>query len=171
MKYDSKLIQNSHLQPRAERTAWGVVTALFWLVYLYLWMPLATLILWLLGVRLAVFELYLRKHQVEPFLLFLLPLLALIAAAVLISWGELNRWRFRGKDKREGMTDIGHREVAQAFGATAALAATLQDSKIVVLTMDDTATPRMATVTALPGGRAVKPADRQPEREPVDALS
>lgn len=170
MKYDSRLIQNPHLQPLPERAAWSAVTGLFWLVYLYLWMPLATLVLWLLGVRLAVFELYLRKHQVEPFLLFLLPLLALIAAAVLIGWGEFNRWRFRGKDKREGMSDISHQEVAQAFGASARLAATLQAGKIVVLTMDDTATPRSATVTALPGGSAFGPADTRQGREPADAM-
>lgn len=170
MKHDSPLIQNPGSQPHAERAAWGVVTALFWLVYLYLWMPLATLALWLLGVRLAVFELYLRKHQVEPFLLFLLPLLALIAAAVLIGWGEFNRWRFRGKDKREGMSDISHQEVAHAFGASPQLAATLQAGKIVVLTMDDNAAPRRATVTTLPGGSAFEPADRRQGREPADAM-
>ncbi|MGY1424405.1 poly-beta-1,6-N-acetyl-D-glucosamine biosynthesis protein PgaD [Lysobacter sp. A289] len=170
MKYDSLLIENPHSQPRAQRAAWSMVTAVFWLVYLYLWMPLATLVLWFLGVRLAVFELYLSKHQVEPFLLLLLPLLALTAAAMLISWGEFNRWRFRGKDKREGMANISHREVAQAFGATAELATTLQGGKVVMLTMDETATPRMATVTALPIGRAFEPVDKPQGHKPAEVM-
>lgn len=171
MKHDSRIIRKPGLQPRAQRAAWGAVTALFWLVYLYLWMPLATLVLWLLGVRLAVFELYLRKHEIEPFLLFLLPLLALAAAAALIGWGEFNRWRFGGKDKRGGMADVRHAEVARAFGADNRLAITLQAGKIVVLTMDDEATPLMATVTGWPGAGATAPGDRQPGREPAEAMS
>ena len=86
MKFDSRLIRKPMKQPRLQRAAWGFVTLGFWMVYVYLWTPLVTLLLWLLGIRTAFFELYVREHAIEPFLLFSLPLLALACALLLISW-------------------------------------------------------------------------------------
>jgi len=141
MKYDSHVIYKPRSQPALQRGFFSVVTFAFWLAYAYLWLPLLTLFLWLLGVRTAVFELYLREHQVEPFLLISLPLLAVTTAAVLIAWAEYNRWRFNGKDRRGAYPDVGRPEIAQAFGSTQEVARTLSDSKIAMLRMSDTAAP------------------------------
>lgn len=136
------LIHRPHLQPATRRTLWGVVTALFWVAYLYLWLPLATLLLWLLGVRLAAIELYLQQHSADPFLLLALPVLAVTASSLLIGWGELNRWRFRGRDKRSAPVTVSHAEVAAALGASEAVTHALRDSRIAVLEMDEQARPR-----------------------------
>ena len=56
MKYDSRLIRKPYAQGPLRRAVWGFVTAAFWGLYIYMWLPLVTLVLWLLGVRTAFFE-------------------------------------------------------------------------------------------------------------------
>lgn len=141
MKFDSSIIHKPRSQPALQRGFFSIVTFFFWMAYAYLWLPLLTLVLWLLGVRTAVFELYLREHQVEPFLLISLPLLAVASAVLLIAWAEYNRYRFRDKDRRSAHPDVGPRDIAMAFGSSDELAHALSISKVAVLNMDDAATP------------------------------
>ncbi|SFK72045.1 poly-beta-1,6-N-acetyl-D-glucosamine biosynthesis protein PgaD [Lysobacter sp. cf310] len=141
-KFDSRLIQKRRSQPRLRRTAWGFVTAVFWGMYVYLWMPVITFLLWVLGIRNAYFELYLREHRVEPFLLIALPSLALCAAVLLIAWAEYNRWRFSGKDRRGAPPSAQLDEIARALGADVEIGAALNAGRVVVLNMDAQAIPR-----------------------------
>ncbi|KAF1719176.1 poly-beta-1,6-N-acetyl-D-glucosamine biosynthesis protein PgaD [Pseudoxanthomonas wuyuanensis] len=149
MKYDSQLISKPYAQPRLQRTAWGFVTLGFWALYFYLWSPLATLVLWLLGIRTAFFELYTRQHQVEPFLLISLPIIAVLCALLLIGWAEYNRHRFGKSDRRGAQANVSLEEVAAGLGAAPAVAASLRDAKVTVLHMDDRAQPSAMTPSAL----------------------
>ncbi|MEZ0469921.1 poly-beta-1,6-N-acetyl-D-glucosamine biosynthesis protein PgaD [Luteimonas salinilitoris] len=141
MKYDSRLIRRPNAQRPLRRTAWGFVTAAFWLFYLYLWAPLVTFVLWVLGINTALHELYLRESHIEPFLLFVLPLVALACAVLLIAWAEYNRFRFRGKDRRRAQADVPLAEIAVALGADAATASALGRGKVTTLHMDEHARP------------------------------
>ncbi len=149
MKYDSRLIRKPYAQPRLKRAAWGFVTAAFWGLYIYLWLPLVTLILWLLGVRTAFFELYTRQHQVEPFLIVAIPAMAALCALLLIGWAEYNRWRFARQDRRSPQDDVQVDEVAQRLGADLALAQRLGQSKITLLHMNEQAIPESMSTPAL----------------------
>jgi len=149
MKYDSRLIRKPYAQPRLKRAAWGFVTAAFWGLYIYLWLPLVTLILWLLGVRTAFFELYTRQHQVEPFLIVAIPAMAALCALLLIGWAEYNRWRFARQDRRSPQDDVRVDEVAQRLGADLALAQRLGQSKITLLHMNEQAIPESMSTPAL----------------------
>lgn len=150
MKIDLRLIQKPEKQSTTRRTAWGVVTGVFWLIYAYLWLPLLTLILWLLGVRTAVFELYLRDHKVEPFLLIVVPMIAIVATVIMIIWAEYNRARFAGTDRRHSADNIPIHIVAEDLGANEAVIASMATAKIIVLHMDDNARPASATVRTVP---------------------
>lgn len=145
MKYDSRLIRKPYAQPRIKRAAWGFVTVAFWGVYLYLWLPLVTLILWLLGIRTAFFELYTRDHQIEPFVLLSIPLIAALCAFLLITWAEYNRWRFAAKDRRSAQRDVSREEVASRLGASTLVADQMADAKVMVLHMNDLAQPAAMT--------------------------
>ncbi|TQM10410.1 biofilm PGA synthesis protein PgaD [Pseudoxanthomonas sp. 3HH-4] len=151
MKFDSRLIRKPMKQPRLQRAAWGFVTLGFWMVYVYLWTPLATLLLWLLGFRTAFFELYVREHAIEPFLLFSLPLLAVACALMLIAWAEYNRLRFSRVDRRSQPRSATLPDVAQALGAPPAVARALVQGKITVLHMGEDACPHGFTAIADPG--------------------
>lgn len=140
-KADFRLIQNPRNVPRTSRTLWGAVTLLCWAAYFFLWLPLVTLLLWLLGVRQSYIELYLRKNEIDPFLLTFLPILALIAGLSLILWAEYNRARFSGDDRREPMDSVSHNKIAIELGATTEVTRRIRDEKCCVLHMDDHANP------------------------------
>ena len=150
MKFDSRLIRKPRKQPRLQRAAWGFVTLGFWMVYVYLWTPLVTLLLWLLGIRTAFFELYVREHAIEPFLLFSLPLLALACALLLISWAEYNRLRFSRADRRSQPRSATLPDVAEALGTPPAVARALVLGKVTVLHMGEDARPHGFTSLAEP---------------------
>ncbi|MFC0677853.1 poly-beta-1,6-N-acetyl-D-glucosamine biosynthesis protein PgaD [Lysobacter korlensis] len=141
MKHEGFIIQNSGLQPRLYRTVWGAVTLAFWAVYFYLWLPAATLLMWVAGVRLAVVELYLHENRIDTFLLGALPVLAVTAAALLIGWAELNRAWFVGKERRRDVPDITIERIAATLKAPQAIAHSLQDMKIALIRMDADAIP------------------------------
>ena len=155
MKAHSAIIHMPQRQPPAQRTFYRVATLLVWIVYAWLWLPLATLVLWVLGVRLAAIELYLAKQRIDADLLVWLPVLLLGCATVLIGWAEYNRRRFAGRDRRLGRHDVSAAEVAQAMGADGTLAAELAGARSVVLVMDGDGRPlgwRHGPVTPMPHG-------------------
>ncbi|GHA73575.1 poly-beta-1,6-N-acetyl-D-glucosamine biosynthesis protein PgaD [Cognatilysobacter bugurensis] len=143
MKHEGFLIQNAGLQPRLYRTAWGMVTLGFWVAYLYLWLPAATLAMWAAGVRLAVMELYLHQHKIDVFLLSVLPLLAVMTGVLLIGWAEINRVWFVGKERRGQVPNVSIDRVAAALQTPQPIAHALQELKIAVLQMDTDAIPYM----------------------------
>lgn len=137
-KHDSRLIQKPGAQHALPRTMWGVITGAFWLAYLYLWTPVVTLLMWLLGIRSVASELYLRKHEVDPFLMLALPATAGVVVALLLIWAEYNRWRFasKGSERRGQQREVGLDEVARGLGADAQVAQALNAGRVSVLHMD-----------------------------------
>lgn len=140
------LIDNSRAVPRGTRTVHGVITLVAWVLYALLWMPLITLVAWLLGVRTTYVELYLQKHDFEPSLAAVLPLLALACATLLIGWAEWNRWRFGDRERRAAHQDVGIAQVAAALQADAKLGDRLAAAKSAVLTMDESGRPQSVRV-------------------------
>ena len=126
---------------RASHTVYNTITFMAWLVYAYLWLPIVTLIAWVLGVKAAYVELYVRNHALDPTLLITLPILLLICSALLIGWAELNRYRFQDKDRRGPLEPATPAEIAQRLRATPELAASLANAKSVVLTLDGSGAP------------------------------
>ena len=146
MKFDSSqlqspLIDNSDKLPTAHHVFWGGVTGVFWLLYLYLWLPLITLAMWLLGVNNTLVELYIPEGRVDAYLLVALPLIALTCAVVLSTWAEYNRQRFQGMDRRTAVEPVGIETIALGLGASSAVAAAMRAGKHMTLTMSDDAIP------------------------------
>ncbi|MGO1068202.1 poly-beta-1,6-N-acetyl-D-glucosamine biosynthesis protein PgaD [Lysobacter sp. CA199] len=137
-KLDSRLIQKPNAQRPLPRTLWGMITGLFWLIYLYLWTPVVTLVLWLLGIRNVASELYLREHEVDPFLMLALPATAGVVVGLLLIWAEYNRWRFTaaGSERRGLQPNVTLDEVARALGADNEVASALNAGRVSVLHMD-----------------------------------
>lgn len=142
MKADQQYISRpGRRQPAARRTLYGLATFVIWAAYLYLWLPLVTLLAWVLGLRSGYLELYLAQQRIDPALLGLLPLLALACGLALIGWAEYNRRRFGSLDRREPLANVSQDEIARALHADPALAVRLRASKRVVLSMSADARP------------------------------
>ena len=143
-------------QGRAQHSISRMFTALAWLGYLYLWLPLVTLVAWALGMHRTYALMYRDQHAVEPFLLLSLPLIAMACAIVLLGWAEYNRARFGGPERRRPMPPVDDVQVAVGLGADAATADTLRGNRIVVLALDAQARPTaaLARPTAATAGGA-----------------
>ena len=126
---------------RTTHTFYNTITFMAWLAYAYLWLPIVTLVAWVLGVKAAYVEIYVRDHALDPTLLVTLPLLLLLCSALLIGWAELNRYRFQDKDRRGALEPATAADIAQCLRATPELAASLANAKSVVLTLDDSGAP------------------------------
>lgn len=147
------IIHRPERQGGARRTAYGVATAVAWAAYVYLWMPLITLLAWLAGIRTAYSELFLRENAIDPFLIMVLPLIALGCAVLLLGWAEYNRIRFQREDKRRKPDLVSYRDVDAALGAGAGLGERLRSGRILAVAIDEQAQPVTVNVRSALGSR------------------
>ncbi|RPD85829.1 poly-beta-1,6-N-acetyl-D-glucosamine biosynthesis protein PgaD [Luteimonas sp. 100069] len=133
------IIDHSPSRGPGKRFASGALTAAAWTLYVWLWVPLITVVAWYVGARTAYMRLYLNQNEVEPFLLLALPLIAVVCAVLLIGWAEYNRARFSKTDRRQRRASIIDDDVRLALGATPELAAKLRDGRIMRVVVDDDA--------------------------------
>ncbi len=109
------VIDRPELQTPAKRAFFSVLTVMFWSFYVYLLLPLATLLAWHLGYT-AVYEEMVMRNGWEA----LVKLLGFYSAIVLamgftqVGWALVNWMRFAGKRdrrrERERVVDMGFSE-------------------------------------------------------------
>lgn len=149
-RFDSRLIRKPQQQPRLQRGLWGMVNVAFWMLMLYLLLPLLTLLLWLLGIRVAWQQLYEYQDHVDPFLLLAAPIILACCALSLIAWAEYNRMRFSGKERRAPVPVISQAQIAADLGAGPEVSQAIGQTRSVVLHMDDQARPASLSAGPLP---------------------
>lgn len=138
------IINRPEGEGRGSRVAWRMLTAVAWLAYLYLWLPLITLVAWMAGAHTAYERLYVQEQGMHSFLLLVLPVIALVCGAALLGWAEYNRARFGNGERRSAMPSVGQDAVALALGADDATVYTLRSQRIVTVAMDTQARPSIA---------------------------
>lgn len=121
-------------QPEAarpmRRRLFGTITFLAWSAYLYLWLPLITLIAWLLGLRTAFTEWMVHRDQLALRGLVLAGMTSMALAGALVLWAEYNRRRFTGVERRHRAPDVTAPDVASALGADRVAIAALQSGRV-----------------------------------------
>lgn len=114
---DKPFIQSPELLTRPEKTRDAVVTAVLWAVYAYLWLPLVSLVAWLVGYERA-YEVMVRSggaEQIKELLIVYAAVVLAIVAAV-AGWSLSNRWRFRGRNRRRAPMAVTDEAIAAYFG-------------------------------------------------------
>jgi len=107
MKSKRVVIERPEMQSPLQRvTGWGV-TFVFWVIWLYLWLPLISLFAWLVGIRLF------REHMIDnggyEVLFDIIGwylLIILITSVALLGWARYNLMHFRGKGRRKSALPI-----------------------------------------------------------------
>jgi biofilm PGA synthesis protein PgaD len=95
------VINRPELQRPAARVFFSAVTAVFWTFYLYLMLPLATLIAWYVGFTVVYEEMLMRRGWESLLnLLGVYALIVLLIGAFQVGWALMNLFRFRGKRDR-----------------------------------------------------------------------
>lgn len=112
---NAMVIDRPELQPPAQRAFFSALTVVLWTFYVYLLLPLVTLLAWYCGFSAVYEELVMRSGWAA-----LVELLAFYAAIVLamgftqVGWALVNWMRFAGKRdrrrEREHLVDMGFAE-------------------------------------------------------------
>jgi biofilm PGA synthesis protein PgaD len=93
--------RQSHEQSGLQRAAEFTLTTLFWMAWLYLIMPLVSLLLWMVGIQLFVEEMITRgglQALIEELLQYGLVVLGMLVATLL--WVNWNLRHYGGHNKR-----------------------------------------------------------------------
>lgn len=113
------IIERPDLQSGKQRAVFGVLTALFWLLWVVLWMPLVTVFGW------AFFGYQFQFHMVERegyagFLgvLLVYALVIVVMGGSLLVWATYNHLRFRGMDRRKSFEPPAPADLAALHGST-----------------------------------------------------
>ena len=144
------IIDRPERQGGVRRTAYGAITAVAWFAYAYLWMPLLTLLAWVLGFRTAYSELFLRENAIDAFLVLVLPLIALGCALALLGWAEYNRVRFQREDRRQVPALASYEQVDASLGARPGIGDRLRNGRILAVRVDEHASPLTVNERAIP---------------------
>ena len=120
------IIENPALQSSAQRYGWGVVTFAFWMVYIYLWIPLITLLAWWVGAK--VFNI----HVIQ--------LIIFMLSALLIGWANVERLRFKDKQRRLGRPSVTVSDVAKIYNMQENQLLALRERKSIVVHFSDKGT-------------------------------
>ena len=131
------IINRPELQSSLQRITTRGITFIFWVIWIYLWLPLISLVAWWVGIQLF------REHMLDNngyrALLTDMHQYALtiaLIAVVLIGWARYNLLRFRDKDNRKTSKHVDLAIQAQHFKIEAQQLRHWQDAKRLVIHHD-----------------------------------
>lgn len=133
MKAEAILIHRPERQHPARRALFTTATLVAWMAWMALWLPLATLVAWALGLRVGYVEVIVREHGHGGHDLATLLALALACALVMAVWASYNYLRFAGLDRRRQARSVERRAIAAALGVHQATATWMQNAPRMVL--------------------------------------
>jgi poly-beta-1,6-N-acetyl-D-glucosamine biosynthesis protein PgaD len=109
------VIDRPELQSPSLRAFYGVLTILFWSLYLYLLLPLGTFLAWSVGFYAVYEEMVIRRGwEALVELLGYYGLVILLMGLAQVGWASINWARFRGKRDRRRLRE---RQVDMDIGA------------------------------------------------------
>jgi biofilm PGA synthesis protein PgaD len=115
MRAARPIISHPEHQTRAQRITTRSLKAIILLVWLYIWIPVLSAILWVLGIHVTYIYIVRAPSQTS----WLLILVIMMSCNVIVSsWSIYNWVRFVGKKRRRGAPLVTHEEVGKVFGVT-----------------------------------------------------
>jgi biofilm PGA synthesis protein PgaD len=142
MKAEGFLIQNDRRRTPTQRALWSLVTLLAWMAWLYLWLPVITLVAWLAGLRTAYVELSAEAYADQTSDLLAILGYALICAVVFAGWAYYNQARFAKRTRRRhGPAAVSLVEEVMALGVEAQQAQAIRNQRHSTLVFGKDARP------------------------------
>jgi len=128
------VISSPHLQSGLQKYTHAFLTFVFWMLWVYLWSPIITLVFWLAGFR----QFYHHMIDLEGYigLLDLLSIYFMIIIAigfVQLTWAKYNQFRFRGKERRKHQPHVSPGAVFKFFQVDESEIETFRNGRILKL--------------------------------------
>ena len=111
------VINRPDLQRPVNRALWATVTWVFWILWIYLWLPVITIIGWYFGVHTGLDQMVERLGYLE--FLRVLPGYALVVGCgglTLIAWSYSQYRKFHGRERRTTPKTVGTGQLAAQLG-------------------------------------------------------
>jgi biofilm PGA synthesis protein PgaD len=134
----SLIIEKPELQSNVHRYGWSSVTFIFWVLYIYLWLPFITLIAWWIGVKLfhlQIVELHGYSGVIGK--LGLYSAIVLVLSVILIGWAKLERFRFKDSVRRTDNAVVSVEEIAKLFKLQESQLIQLRQKQSVIVSFSD----------------------------------
>jgi len=134
---DEVCIDAPELLTRRQQLRDTVVTGFMWVLYAYLWLPLISLVAWILGFEFA-YDVMVRSGgaaQLRVVASWYLAAIALILA-IFGAWSLSNRLRFSHQNRRGSFERISDQSYIAYFGISAEVLALLRHSASLALEFD-----------------------------------
>jgi len=135
---NSLIIDMPDLQTIRQRYASSFITLLFWIFWFYLWLPLISLIAWVLGVDLL-YDRMVVEGGYDAFIATLptYALVVVLMGAIFVIWGVYNLQRFRGKERRSHVHPVDNATIANYFIVDPVQLGEWQQAKNLVIHLDE----------------------------------
>ena len=132
------IIDAPSMQSLWQRFSSVIVTFIFWGVWFFIWIPLATAFAWYLGFDLIYFEMFEMdgyKALIDEIYRFI-GVVSLLGGSLAI-WAAYNYFRFRGKQRRATQAQVSSKEMAEFFGVKEAELNENKQAKLVSVSFDN----------------------------------
>lgn len=131
------LIYRPDLQPRRQRLVFSALTAAAWGIWLYLFLPLFSVLAWWFGGDL--FARHILGPEDRGHLLTLLGYagVVVIAAVVIVTWSWYNLKRYGGMDRRKPIVQVTDEDLCARFQVDGAMLASLRTGRRLELDLDE----------------------------------
>jgi biofilm PGA synthesis protein PgaD len=113
MRAHGPLIVLPEKQNRRQRLLFALMTIVAWAFWIYLWLPLATAVLWIIGVKWAYTQVFRGARGVE---VHTVGICLVVCGFVVLSWATYNRILSLRFQRRRNTLHIPHQDVAAHFG-------------------------------------------------------
>ena len=135
---NSLVIDMPSLQTIRQRYASTFITFIFWIFWFYLWIPLISLVAWIMGIDLF-YDRMIVMGGFDTFVgrLHIYILIIIIMGALTIIWGIYNMQRFRGKERRTHAYPVDVSMTANYFIVNPVDLAEWQQTKNMVIHIDE----------------------------------
>ncbi len=132
-----EIIYRPDLQPRGQKTLFGAITMGAWAVWVYLFLPLLSLLAWAMGFD--IFGRYMLQAEGPGYLITLTgyAVVVAIAALIILGWSRYQYWRFAGRDRRQSSSRVTDSMTCERFHISPADLKRIHDSRVVVLYLDE----------------------------------
>ncbi len=131
------IIDRPELLPRTERYGFAAITLFFWMIYMYLWLPLMGLVAWTIGLSIFYREMFASEgYQGMLELLGIYLIVIFLIAVILGSWAASNYFRFRGMDRRKAVNTVSIGDLSSFFHISTSDLLRMQKSKNLTISMN-----------------------------------
>lgn len=110
------IIESPDLQTLWMKYSYSVLTLMFWVLWIYLWIPFVSLVAWLMGFHFF-YEHMITLGGYKGFLRLLswYSIGVALMSGTLIGWARYNLYRFRGREKRKSAPPVTLEDTARFF--------------------------------------------------------